>query len=263
MKHGWKAVVFLYLCFIRLQSVANSASCFSLASLPNRLRPGIHLSGNPLFQFRPVHRRQLRAVGTQMGRVLDVHVNDLVGRLLRVPVQEDADATADEPGTSNSSRTTARASNQPNCLAARAGNSASRSVVVEKIALATSSARMLFWRIIKAKSSRVALRIASPVLALAVVAPRIPRHGMMMVSSERVFFAAPVVYPLVEENATAKICRCDGTFTSYHETRVLVPLSLRERDGVRGALGTARLSEFRICSSVPSPQPSPGGRGGP
>ena len=36
-------------------------------------------------------RRDLRAVGAKVGRVLDVDMDDLVGRLIGVPVQEDAD----------------------------------------------------------------------------------------------------------------------------------------------------------------------------
>jgi hypothetical protein len=48
------------------------------------------------------------------------------------------------------------------------------------MALATSSARIPFWRMIMAKSSRVARKMSSRVLASAVVAPRTPRHGMMV-----------------------------------------------------------------------------------
>src|SRR5688572_26922469 len=68
---------------------------------------------------------------------------------------------------------------QPNSLrATTAGNSALRSVVVVKLALATSWVEILFVLMISLRSSRVASRIASRVLDSTVVAPRMPRTGI-------------------------------------------------------------------------------------
>jgi len=88
---------------------------------------------DPPFQFRPIDRRQVRAVGPQPSGFLDVNVYDFVRRLVGVPMQEDANAAAKRNrGTSSSCTHINATSNQPNCRAANAGNSASRSVVVEK-----------------------------------------------------------------------------------------------------------------------------------
>ena len=67
---------------------------------------------------------------------------------------------------------------QPICLAARAGNSALRSGLAVKKAEATSSMSIPFASTIAPRSSVVAARIASRVLALTVVAPRTPRVSM-------------------------------------------------------------------------------------
>ena len=56
-----------------------------------------------------------------------------------------------DPGTSNSYPHIRATFSQPNCRAAKAGNSAFKSRVVVKMALATSSCRMSFCRIISAK----------------------------------------------------------------------------------------------------------------
>ena len=60
--------------------------------------------------------------------------------------------------------------------AARAGNSALTSRVTVKIALARSFGLISLRRMIRASNCRVALRIASLVLASTVVAPRTPRQ---------------------------------------------------------------------------------------
>jgi len=87
------------------------------------------------------------------------------------------------PGTPNSWQQSRGTSSHPNCLAARAGNSALRSGVVVKMALATSSGAISFWRIIKAKSCLAADRISSRELESATVAPRTPRQ-IIWVSSD-------------------------------------------------------------------------------
>ena len=83
-----------------------------------------------------------------------------------------------EPGTSISRPQSIATPIQPNCRAARAGNSASKSAVVEKSTLPTSSGRMPLRSMIAVSNSRVAWRISSRLFPAAVVAPRTPRHGM-------------------------------------------------------------------------------------
>src|SRR5579859_3609698 len=67
---------------------------------------------------------------------------------------------------------------QPRCRAASAGYSAFRSGVVVNHTLAISSRSMLLAATSLCSRSDVASRIASGVLALAVVAPRTPRQVM-------------------------------------------------------------------------------------
>ena len=80
------------------------------------------------------------------------------------------------PGTCTSCVHIKGTSSQPSCRAAIAGNSALRSLVRVKIALATSSLWMSLSRIIRASSRRVSFSISSLVLAVTVVAPRTPRQ---------------------------------------------------------------------------------------
>src|SRR6185437_7823617 len=85
---------------------------------------------------------------------------------------------ASDPGMLISCVQSSGTSSQPSCRAAKAGNSAFRSLVVVKMALATSSRSMPFWRIISASNCPVALSISSRLLCSTVVAPRTPRQRM-------------------------------------------------------------------------------------
>lgn len=80
------------------------------------------------------------------------------------------------PGTGISRAHISGTSVQPSPRAATAGNSASRSSVRLKIALAISSVCKSLWRIINCRSSVVAERISSRLLCSTVVAPRMPRQ---------------------------------------------------------------------------------------
>ena len=83
------------------------------------------------------------------------------------------------PGTVISWPHKSGTSSQSSCRAANAGNSASRSGVVVKIALAISFLSMPFRWSISARSCRVAVRISSRLLWSTVVAPRTPRHCIL------------------------------------------------------------------------------------
>src|SRR5205814_4323637 len=83
-------------------------------------------------------------------------------------------------GTATSAAPSSGTSVQPSSRAARAGYSAVRSGDEVKIALSTSSGRKPFASWSARNSSAVASRIACPVLAGAVVAPRSPRRVLLM-----------------------------------------------------------------------------------
>src|SRR6266545_2070901 len=83
-------------------------------------------------------------------------------------------------GTATSAAPSSGTSVQPSPRAARAGYSAVRSGEDVKIALSTSSGAKPFACCSAASSSAVAARIASLVLAVAVVAPRRPRRILVM-----------------------------------------------------------------------------------
>src|SRR3989441_8614867 len=83
-------------------------------------------------------------------------------------------------GTATSAAPSSGTSLQPSRRAARAGYSAVRSGDDVKIALSTSSGWKPFASWSARNSSAVASRIAWPVLAGAVVAPRSPRRGLLM-----------------------------------------------------------------------------------
>src|SRR3989442_4532182 len=76
-------------------------------------------------------------------------------------------------------------SSQPSRRAARAGYSAVRSGEDVKMALSTSSGWKPFACCNARSSSSVALRIASLVLAVAVVAPRSPRRVLLMALADQ------------------------------------------------------------------------------
>src|SRR5690606_30785480 len=85
------------------------------------------------------------------------------------------------PGTAISCVHISAVSNHPSSRAATAGNSALRSGVVLKIALAISSTRRSLAATICSSSSLVASRIAVRVFASGVVGPRMPRQQMVIV----------------------------------------------------------------------------------
>src|SRR5690348_6357691 len=83
-------------------------------------------------------------------------------------------------GTATSAAPSRGTSRHPSSRAARAGYSAVRSGDDVKIALSTSSGWNPFASCSARNSSAVASRIASPLLAVAVVAPRSPRRVLLM-----------------------------------------------------------------------------------
>src|SRR2546426_10313902 len=83
-------------------------------------------------------------------------------------------------GTATSAAPSRGTSLQPSRRAARAGYSAVRSGDDVKMALSTSSGSKPFVSWSPRNSSAVASRMAWPVLAAAVVAPRSPRRGLLM-----------------------------------------------------------------------------------
>src|SRR5260370_84727 len=88
-------------------------------------------------------------------------------------------------GTATSAVPSNGTSFQPSRRAARAGYSAVRSGEDVKIALSTSSGRKPFASCRARNSSAVASRIASLVLAAAVVAPRSPRKVLLMALADQ------------------------------------------------------------------------------
>src|SRR5713226_3998492 len=88
-------------------------------------------------------------------------------------------------GTATSAAPSSGTSVQPSRRAARAGYSAVRSGEDVKIALSTSSGRKPFASCRARNSSAVASRIASRVLAAAVVAPRSPRKVLLMALADQ------------------------------------------------------------------------------
>src|SRR5712691_8975219 len=88
-------------------------------------------------------------------------------------------------GTATSAVPSSGTSRQPSRRAARAGYSAVRSGEDVKIALSTSSGRNPFASWSARNSSAVASRIASRVLAAAVVAPRSPRRILLMALADQ------------------------------------------------------------------------------
>ena len=97
---------------------------------------------------------------------------------VRVPMHEHADAARQRAGHGDFVAAQQRHVEPAELPRGKAGNSASRSGVVVKIALATSCLSMPLRRTISASSCRVAVRISSRSLCSTVVAPRTPRHAM-------------------------------------------------------------------------------------
>src|SRR3989442_792831 len=98
-------------------------------------------------------------------------------------------------------------SSQPSRRAARAGYSAVRSGEDVKMALSTSSGWKPFACCNARSSSSVALRIASLVLAIAVVAPRSPRRVLLMALADQVRLMVLTDPDLLKGRDPVEACR--------------------------------------------------------
>src|SRR3989442_6607328 len=98
-------------------------------------------------------------------------------------------------------------SSQPSRRAARAGYSAVRSGEDVKMALSTSSGWKPFACCNARSSSSVALRIASLVLAVAVVAPRSPRRVLLMALADQVRLMVLTDPDLLKGRDPVEACR--------------------------------------------------------
>src|SRR6266700_3609347 len=110
-------------------------------------------------------------------------------------------------GTATSAVPSSGTSCQPSRRAARAGYSAVRSGDDVKIALSTSSGRNPFASWSARSSSAVASRIASRVLAVAVVAPRSPRRNLVMALADQVRLIVITDAALLKGRDTVDACR--------------------------------------------------------
>src|SRR6266700_1216095 len=110
-------------------------------------------------------------------------------------------------GTATSAVPSSGTSCQPSRRAARAGYSAVRSGDDVKIALSTSSGRNPFASWSARSSSAVASRIASRVLAVAVVAPRSPRRNLVMALADQVRLMVITDAALLKGRDTVDACR--------------------------------------------------------
>src|SRR6266571_4816101 len=110
-------------------------------------------------------------------------------------------------GTATSAVPSSGTSCQPSRRAARAGYSAVRSGDDVKIALSTSSGRNPFASWSARSSSAVASRIASRVLAVAVVAPRSPRRNLVMALADQVRLMVISDAALLKGRDTVDACR--------------------------------------------------------
>src|SRR3989442_9172451 len=98
-------------------------------------------------------------------------------------------------------------SSQPSRRAARAGYSAVRSGEDVKMALSTSSGWKPFACCNARSSSSVALRIASLVLAVAVVAPRSPRRVLLMALADQLRLMVLTDPDLLKGRDPVEACR--------------------------------------------------------
>src|SRR3989442_1463980 len=114
-------------------------------------------------------------------------------------------------GTPSSTATSATpskgTSSQPSRRAARAGYSAVRSGEDVKMALSTSSGWKPFACCNARSSSSVALRIASLVLAVAVVAPRSPRRVLLMALADQLRLMVLTDPDLLKGRDPVEACR--------------------------------------------------------
>src|SRR3989449_3935773 len=110
-------------------------------------------------------------------------------------------------GTATSAAPSSGTSRQPSRRAARAGYSAVRSGEDVKIALSTSSGRNPFASWSARNSSAVASRIASRVLAAAVVAPRSPRRILLMALADQLRLMVITDAALLKGRSVVDACR--------------------------------------------------------
>src|SRR3989449_7559761 len=114
-------------------------------------------------------------------------------------------------GTPSSTATSAApskgTSSQPSRRAARAGYSAVKSGEDVKMALSTSSGWKPFACCSARSSSSVALRIASLVLAVAVVAPRSPRRVLLMALADQLRLMVLTDADLLKGRDPVEACR--------------------------------------------------------
>src|SRR5438128_2757958 len=110
-------------------------------------------------------------------------------------------------GTATSAAPSRGTSFQPSRRAARAGYSAVRSGDDVKMALSTSSGRKPFASWSARNSSAVASRIAWPVFAAAVVAPRSPRRVLLMALGRQLRLMVITDSGLLKGRDPVEICR--------------------------------------------------------
>src|SRR6059058_319138 len=110
-------------------------------------------------------------------------------------------------GTATSAAPSSGTSLQPSRRAARAGYSAVRSGDDVKIALSTSSGWKPFACWSPRNSSAVASRIAGPVFAAAVVAPRSPRRVLLMALVDQLRLMVITDSGLLKERDPVEACR--------------------------------------------------------
>src|SRR6266571_101107 len=110
-------------------------------------------------------------------------------------------------GTATSAVPSSGTSRQPSRRAARAGYSAVRSGEDVKIALSTSSGWNPFASWSARNSSAVASRIASRVLAAAVVAPRSPRRILLMALADQLRLMVITDAALLKGRSVVDACR--------------------------------------------------------
>src|SRR5439155_197687 len=143
-------------------------------------------------------------------------------------------------GTATSAAPSRGTSLQPSRRAARAGYSAVRSGDEVKIALSTSSGWKPFASWSARNSSAVASRIAWPVLAGAVVAPRSPRRVLLMALAGQLRLMVITDAGVLKGRDPVEACR---RATAGGATMIQVRLKDAPRGGVgagAGAVGGAR-----------------------
>src|SRR5688572_32161358 len=111
------------------------------------------------------------------------------------------------PGTATSAAPRSGTSRQPSRRVARAGYSAVRSGDDVKTALSTSSGANPLASCSARSSSSVASRMASQVLAVAVVAPRSPRRTLLMALADQLRLMVLTDAALLKGRDPVDVCR--------------------------------------------------------